>query len=392
MPMALIFSWTVFVECANHDRVGGSGRDRVRAEAQRLLAAGVAGNVFPGAVACLSWRTKTGELQHVEACAGATGGPGGKPVNEETRYDVASLTKPLVASIGLRLVERGMLSLDARADSLVADARGTPAGAATLEQLLTHRAGLAAWGGFYLDVPHEPGSSAARRWILAEACRRADDAPKGAAVYSDLGYMLAGEMISRAAQRSLDHLLAFEIVQPLGISHDELVYAGALSIDKRAELSRRCAATERDDWRGKLLRGEVHDENCAALGGVSGHAGVFATARAMAAFARAYLDSRAGRSEFLSAATVAIALKERPSGTYRLGWDGKSAEKSAAGKRMSPSSFGHLGFTGTSMYCDPVRDAAIVLLTNRVCPSRANEKIKFFRPAFHDGMIATLDT
>ncbi len=170
-----------------------------------------------------------------------------------------------------------------------------------------------------------------------------------------------------------------------------MMYAGALSIDRRAELSRRCAATERDDWRGKLLRGEVHDENCAALGGVSGHAGVFATARAMATFARAFLDSRDTKGNFLSSTTVAHALEERPLGTYRLGWDGKSAEKSAAGKRMSPVSFGHLGFTGTSVYCDPIRDAVIVLLTNRVCPSRANEKIKFFRPAFHDGMIATLD-
>jgi CubicO group peptidase (beta-lactamase class C family) len=203
--------------------------------------------------------------------------------------------------------------------------------------------------------------------------------------------MLAGEMIGRAAQRTLDQLLKLEIVHPLGIAEEQMMYAGALSIDKRAELNRRCAATERDDWRGKLLRGEVHDENCAALGGVSGHAGVFATARAMATFARAYLDSRVDKSNFLSSTTVARALEERPLGTYRLGWDSKSPEKSAAGKRMSPSSFGHLGFTGTSMYCDPVRDAVIVLLTNRVCPSRANEKIKFFRPAFHDGMIATLD-
>ncbi len=339
----------------------------------------------------MSWRTQGGELEWVEACAGTTGGPGAKPVTELTPYDMASLTKPLVASIALRLVERGTLSLAARADSLLPDARGTPAAPATLEQLLTHRSGLAAWGGFYLDVPHEPGSAAARRWILSEACKRPNDGPKGAALYSDLGYMLAGEMIGRAVQRPLDQLLKLEIVHPLGIPEDHMMYAGALSIDRRAELSRRCAATERDDWRGKLLRGEVHDENCAALGGVSGHAGVFATARAMATFARAFLDSRDTKGNFLSSTTVAHALEERPLGTYRLGWDGKSAEKSAAGKRMSPVSFGHLGFTGTSVYCDPIRDAVIVLLTNRVCPSRANEKIKFFRPAFHDGMIATLD-
>jgi CubicO group peptidase (beta-lactamase class C family) len=371
--------------------VGGSRRDRVRAEARRLLAAGVSGQVFPGATACLAWRTKGGELEWAEAHAGNTGGPGAKNVADDTPYDVASLTKPLVASMALRLVDRGLLSLDARADSLMPDARGTPGGAATLEQLLTHRSGLAPWGGLYLDVPHDPGTAAARRWILAEAARRPDEGPSGRTVYSDLGYMIAGEMIARAGQRDLDELLTIEVVRPLGLTEDQMAYAGALAPVKRAELARRCAATERDDWRGVLVRGEVHDENCAALGGVAGHAGVFATARAMATFGRAYLDSREGRSDFLSPKLVAHALTVRPGGTHRLGWDGKSTENSAAGKRISAHAFGHLGFTGTSIYCDPVRDAVIVLLTNRVCPSRANEKIKGFRPAFHDGVIAVID-
>lgn len=372
---------------------GSSRRDRVRAEARRLLAAGVAGQVFPGAVACVSWRTRAGQLETAEAFAGVTGPPAqpGKPVNDETPYDLASLTKPLVAAIALRLVARGALTLETRADALMPDARGTPGGAATLEQLLTHRAGLAPWGGLYLDVPHDPGSSAARRWIIAEACRRPDEGPAGKSVYSDLGYMIAGEMIARAAGRDLDELLTIEIARPLHIAEDQLVYAGALPPEKRADLARRCAATERDDWRGVLVRGEVHDENCSALGGVAGHAGVFATARATCAFGRAYLDAKEGRNEFLPKALVERALAPRPGGSHRLGWDGKSAEQSAAGKRISAQSFGHLGFTGTSMFCDPVRDLVVVLLTNRVCPSRANEKIKGFRPAFHDGVVAVLD-
>ncbi|MDQ3034500.1 MAG: beta-lactamase family protein [Myxococcota bacterium] len=371
--------------------MGGARRDRVRAEARRLLAAGVSGQVFPGGTVCLSWRSKDGELEWAEAHAGTTGGPGAKNVNDDTPYDVASLTKPLVASIALRLVERGVLSLETRADSLMPDARSTAGGAATLEQLLTHRSGLAPWGGLYLDVPHDPGTTAARRWILAEACRRPDEGPPGRVVYSDLGYMIAGEMLARASQRELGELLIHEIVRPLGIAEEQMAYAGALPPDRRADLARRCASTERDDWRGVMVRGEVHDENCAALGGIAGHAGVFATARAMTTFGRAYLDSREGKSAFLAPKSVAHALEVRPGGTYRLGWDGKSAENSAAGKRISPHAFGHLGFTGTSIYCDPVRDAVIVLLTNRVCPSRANEKIKGFRPAFHDGIIAVID-
>jgi CubicO group peptidase (beta-lactamase class C family) len=355
-----------------------------------LLAAGVSGQVFPGAVTCLSWRSKGGELEWVEACAGTTG-PGGCAVRDETLFDIASLTKPLVAAIALRLIARGVLSFDTRAEALLPDARGTPGGAATLEQLLSHRSGLASWGGFYLDVPHEPGSSAARRWILAEACRRADEGPAGRAVYSDLGYMIAGEMIARAAGQDLDDLLTCEIARPLGIPQDQLVYAGALTPEKRAELARRCAATERDEWRGVLVRGEVHDENCAALGGVAGHAGVFATAKAICTFGRAYLDSLNGRNEFLPVELVEHALAARPGGSYRLGWDAKSSEHSAAGRRMSDKTFGHLGFTGTSIFLDPLRDLVVVLLSNRVCPSRANEKIKGFRPAFHDGVVAVLD-
>jgi CubicO group peptidase (beta-lactamase class C family) len=337
----------------------------------------------------MSWRAQA-DLEVAEACAGITG-PGGRQVGDETPYDLASLTKPLVAAIALRLVARGVVSFDTRADSLLPDARGTPGGGATLEQLLTHRSGLAAWGGLYLDVPHEPGSSAARRWILAEACRRPDEGPGGRAVYSDLGYMLAGEMIARAAGRDLDELLTQEIARPLKIPEEQLLYPGALPPEKRAELARRCAATEKDDWRGTLVRGEVHDENCAALGGVAGHAGIFGTARAVATFARAFLDSRSGKSDFLPAALVDQALSVRSGGSHKLGWDAKSADQSAAGKRLSAQTFGHLGFTGTSMYCDPTRDLVVVLLTNRICPSRANEKIKGFRPAFHDGVVAVLD-
>ncbi|UJR79506.1 serine hydrolase domain-containing protein [Sandaracinus amylolyticus] len=355
------------------------------------MAAGVTGTVFPGATACLSWRSRDGELEWAEASAGTTGGPGAKPVADDTPFDLASLTKPLVSTIALRLVARGAISFDTRADALMPDARGTPGGAATLEQLLTHRSGLAPWGGLYLDVPHDPGTSAARRWILAEACRRPDEGAPGRAVYSDLGYMIAGEMLARASGRDLDDLLKQEVVRPLGIAEDQMMYAGALAPDRRADLARRCAATERDDWRGVMVRGEVHDENCAALGGVAGHAGVFASARAMATFGRAYLDSRNGKVDFLAQEIVGRALQVRPGGTHRLGWDGKSPENSAAGKRMSLETFGHLGFTGTSIYCDPTRDLVVVLLTNRVCPSRANEKIKGFRPAFHDGVVAVID-
>lgn len=364
-------------------------KDRVQREAQRLLEAGVAGQVFPGATACIGWR-ESGEAVYCVARGGRLSYTAPTAVRDDTPYDLASLTKPFVAMAALRLVTRGVIELDARADSILSDVRGGAAAGATLEQLLTHRAGLAPWGGLYLDVPHEPGSAAARRWILSEAARRMEEDATGGAIYSDLGYIIAGEMIARAAGDTLDRVVRAEVTEPLSID-GEVYFAGGLPSDRRAALARRAAPTERCEWRGRIVRGEVHDENCAALGGVSGHAGLFGDAPGVAVFGRAVLDSLLGRSEFLPKDAVTAALAERPGGTHRLGWDIKSGEPSAAGRRMSAGTFGHLGFTGTSIWCDPVRDLVVVLLTNRVHPSRANEKIKGFRPAFHDGVVAAWD-
>lgn len=371
--------------------MGKAKQSRIRSEAQRLLAAGVAGQVFPGAAAAVAWREGDG-WQQVDACAGRTA-EGGGPVELGTPYDLASVTKPFVATAALRLVAAGKLTLDTRPEQLLPDTRGTPAGVATLEELLTHRAGLAPWGGLYLDVPHEPGTQAARRWIVSEAARRPDETPgggRGRAVYSDLGYIVAGETIARAAGATLDKVVAREVTGPLGVE-SEVFFAGALPPAERAALARRAAATERCDWRGRVVRGEVHDENCAALGGVGGHAGLFGSAAGVSALGRAMLDARAGRGDFLPAALVAAALAPRPGSTLRLGWDGRAAEGSSAGKRISPAAFGHLGFTGTSLWCDPDRELVVVLLTNRIHPSRANDRIRGFRPAFHDGVVGAFD-
>jgi serine-type D-Ala-D-Ala carboxypeptidase len=351
--------------------------------------AGVAGQAFPGGVACVSWRDGD-EVVYVEVAAGRL--RAGEPeVKSSTTYDLASLTKPIVAMTALRMVASGKLSLDTRTETIVSDVRGGVGGTATLEALLVHRAGLAAWGGLYLDVPHDAGTAAARRWILSEASRRpAEGEVNGAPVYSDLGYLIAGEVIARISGDKLDKIVARAVTDPLGISR-ELFYAAALAPDRRAQLMREAAPTEYCEWRGRLVRGEVHDENSAAFGGVAGNAGMFGTARGVAVFGRACLDSLLGRSEFLPKDLMERALAPQPSGgTMRLGWDSKSPRDSSAGRRMSDRAFGHLGFTGTSIWCDPDRDLVIVLLTNRVHPSRANERIKGFRPGFHDGVIAAL--
>ena len=194
---------------------------------------------------------------------------------------------------------------------------------------------------------------------------------------------------NRSAGEKLDKVISREITDPLGIS-SEIFFPAALPPDRRAHIARDAAPTEHCEWRGRLIRGEVHDENSAAFGGVAGNAGLFATARAMATFGRAILDSLYGRSDFLPKELVERALAPRAGTTLRLGWDTKSPKDSSAGRRMGPKTFGHLGFTGTSIWCDPERDVVVVLLTNRVHPSRANERIKGFRPGFHDGLLAAL--
>jgi CubicO group peptidase (beta-lactamase class C family) len=184
-------------------------------------------------------------------------------------------------------------------------------------------------------------------------------------------------------------VVAREITEPLGIAGD-MFFPAALPPDRRAQIVREAAPTEWCEWRGRLIRGEVHDENSAAFGGVAGNAGLFGTARGVATFGRAVLDSLLGRGSFLPKHLVEHALAPIEGTTIRLGWDAKSAENSSAGRRVSAKAFGHLGFTGTSIWCDPDRDIVIVLLTNRVHPSRANERTKGFRPGFHDGVLAAL--
>ncbi|MCS6797644.1 MAG: beta-lactamase family protein [Myxococcota bacterium] len=368
--------------------MGGDRQFRLEREAARLLAAGVAGGVFPGASAAVAW-WEDGSSRLAVASAGRIA-VDGLPVGACTLFDLASLTKPIVATTALRLVAAGRVALDMRVETWIPDVRGTTGGVATLESLLAHRSGLAAWGGLYLDVPHEIGTTAARRWLVAEAARRADDGPAGRCVYSDLGYILAGELLARATDTSLERLVEAEVTGPLGVS-DELGYLAARPVAERSAMLGRIAATERCDWRGRLVHAEVHDENCAAMGGIAGHAGIFGTARAVATFGRAWLDVLAGRSSFLPIELARAALPPPAADRFGLGWDGKRMQQSAAGDRIASSAFGHLGFTGTSIWCDPERDVVIVLLTNRIHPSRANEKIRGFRPVFHDRLVAAFE-
>jgi serine-type D-Ala-D-Ala carboxypeptidase len=352
----------------------------------RMLQEGVDEGVFPGAVAAVGQLTESG-VARAEACAGRLE-PGGAAVEIETFYDLASLTKPVVATLALRLAQRGVIDFSAPAARWLPELRGLPGAQASLAQLLSHRAGLVAWEAFYQRIPDLPGSAAARDFMLRAAAAGRDpsappDPTQVASVYSDLGYLLVGEVLARAAGAGLDALVLREVAAPLGIA-DRLFYAAALADHGLAALRVRVAPTESCALRGRVPRAEVHDENCAAFGGICGHAGLFGTARAVRELGLAVLRALGGEAAWLDPALLRWALTPQPGGGHVLGWDTRSGEGSSTGRLFSERSFGHLGFTGTSLWCDPTRALCAVLLSNRVHPTRENIAIRAFRPRFHD--------
>jgi CubicO group peptidase (beta-lactamase class C family) len=298
-------------------------------------------------------------------------------------FDLASVTKPMTA---LAFARAG-IDRHAPLGELLAEARGTASDRVPVELFLAHRAGLEAHRKFY--APALAGMPVdVEATLRAAADARRPDAPGPpppdgfAHLYSDLGYVLAGAALARAVgMRDAGEAIARLVLEPLGL--------GSLAGTVR-ELGARgifgpFAPTETVDWRGGPVLGAVHDENAWALtgSGGSGHAGIFATVDAVLTFGRAVLEGLdEGRD-------LDWLVRERPGGTLRAGFDGKSPrpEVSSAGERMSPRAFGHLGFTGTSLWIDPDARIVVVLLTNRVCPTRDHLGIRAARPWAHDRLF-----
>jgi CubicO group peptidase (beta-lactamase class C family) len=211
-----------------------------------------------------------------------------------------------------------------------------------------------------------------------------------APVYSDLGYLLLGESMARATGEALDDLVWREVCAPLGLE------VGSARQWRRWDpaFDRRVAPTENVGWRGGVVRGAVHDENAWALAGdsVCAHAGLFGTAKDVAVLGTAILDARKGNggrsAAWLRPEDLEPLLRVRPGSSLRAGFDGKSDAGSSAGAICSAQTFGHLGFTGTSIWMDPETDVVAVLLTNRVYPTRDNGAIKQVRPEVHDALFA----
>lgn len=303
-------------------------------------------------------------------------------------FDLASITKPMTAVA----VARARIDRDAPLGRFLPEVCDTPSEHVTIEQLLAHRAGLDAHRDLHaplLKGEKVEGSLALRQ---AAQARRADAVGMPSndgfpPVYSDLGYVLVGAALARAVgARDAGEAIARLVLAPLGLDDS----AGTVRELAARGVRGPFAPTEEVPWRGGRLCGAVHDENAWALTelGGSGHAGIFATVDAVIAFGMALLDALDGLASPLGDVDLGWLVRERVGGTLRAGFDGKSLEGSSAGARFGARSFGHLGFTGTSLWLDPDAHTVVALLTNRVCPTRRHVAIRMARPVAHDALWA----
>ncbi|MBI4003210.1 MAG: serine hydrolase [Nitrospira defluvii] len=360
---------------------------------QSALQGGVDDGTFPGAVLAVRLR---GRMVYEGAVGYLSPQYPGSVVTAHTCYDLASLTKVLATTTAwVLLIQSGQVALDDRIDRILAELRDSPVGVATVRQLLMHSSGLPGWRPYYERIAATEavqsgflGSAAARQIVLGYIAREDLLYERGSrSLYSDLGFMLLGFAVERLSGESLDQFCRRRVYDPLDAHPLTYVPRGPLTqhaAPPGAALP--IAPTEEDGWRGRMLCGEVHDENAFALGGVAGHAGLFGTARAVLAVAQVWMAGWRGDRGLLepSLATRFTTRQQTvPNSSWALGWDTPSAP-SSSGAHFSPESFGHLGYTGTSLWVDPVKELEVVLLSNRVHPTRRNERIRAFRPLIHD--------
>ena len=341
------------------------------ADAAEIVRRGVRERAFPAALVEVGsrdgvlWREAFGALDYEENAA---------VTQHDTIFDIASLTKVIAtASLAMQLLERGSLKLSDRIADRIPEWRGKDREHVTLHALLAHNSGLTVWLPFYRD---HKGRAEFQHAICSLPL---EYPPETQSIYSDLGFILLGFIIEDAGGARFDRQ-----------THDLLsrVTSETLLFNPPPSLRPLIAPTEHDPWRGRRLVGEVHDENCWALGGATGHAGLFGTAAAVGDFARAMLGALEGRDATLASAPVARLFVSRANAysSRALGWD-TMLPTSSCGTKMSAASFGHTGFTGTTLWIDPERGIYVVFLTNRVNPSRENAAIQKIRPALHDAIM-----
>lgn len=366
------------------------------ARVDRALDQAIAKSQIPGAVV-LARMPHDGEVMLHESVRGvAVQKPERIAMARDTIFDLASLTKPIVTATSLMLlVAEGRVDLDDPVVKVLPAFGERGKESVTIRHLLTHTSGLKPWRPFHEALLERErkkgerllGTPAAREAVLERIHRSSlVHDPGEAAVYGDLDFILLGAIVEEIAGQPLDGFAHERIFAPLGMTDTRFVRLGDGAPEVPDAERRRFAATENCPWRGKVLWGEVHDPNAWAMGGVAGHAGLFATADDVMRFAVCVLDVWHGRSDALPREWLRTFLtrNEVPDQTtWALGWDTPTPGASSSGKHFSPGSVGHLGFTGTSLWIDLEREAVVVMLTNRVHLVAKRSKFEL-RSAVHD--------
>jgi CubicO group peptidase (beta-lactamase class C family) len=366
-----------------------SGSDSFR-KTQELLEEGVDRKAYTAAVLLAA----RGEEIVFQSAAG--------DAHPSSIFDIASVTKPLVAGLFFALEQEGKISTGDPVSKVLPLASPDPAAARmNFLHLLSHTSGLPAWKPFYEEIMLAEGKEENRLWgsssahdgiINAILHMRLKATPGSACVYSDLGFMLLGRALELVSFKPLEKTFRRFIAEPLEMRDTSYL---PLSIYSECE-SGRFVSTGYSDARRKEKLGEVDDENAAAMGGVAGHAGIFSTGFDLFLFAREILRARRGEARILSRASamkMTTKVPDPPGCPRTPGWDTPTpipGGASQAGNRFPEGSFGHLGYSGCSIWIDPSSETTIVFLTNRIYFGKQNDGLKTLRPAIHDSLMENL--
>ncbi len=344
-----------------------------------LLQDAVEKHAFPGASLAVAYR---GALIASKAVGHFTYDTSSPAVTPQTVFDIASLTKVIITTTAAMLLyQRRQLDLEAAVErylpqfvALAPLHQQERRRAVTVHMLLAHSSGLPAYERLfeYADSREELVRAALTTPLRADPGKRAE--------YSDIGFILLGEILARQADMRLEELSRLEILRPLKLA--------STCFNPRPELRSQIPPTQDDKkFRLRVIQGEVDDENASVMGGIAGHAGLFSAAEDVAQFAECMLHSGA---PILKPDTVARFTRREtsPAGTSRaLGWDTPSLSGSSSGRHFSQLAFGHLGFTGCSLWIDPARQLSVTLLSNRTWPDRSSQLIREVRPQVHDAIV-----
>ncbi|WP_294348359.1 serine hydrolase domain-containing protein [Prosthecochloris sp.] len=375
-PQKRLYIFLAAVLFATSLHAAASAANRFEA-VETLVEQSIADNVFPAASIAVIYRDNV--VFH-KAFGHMTYGKNSPPVDTSTIFDVASLTKPIVTtSIVMQLSERDSLNLDAPVSSYIPEFSQSGKENVTVKNLLLHNSGLIAHR-FLIKTSRTADEAIAS--IYNEPLRTQTGTKT---TYSDLGFITLGKVIERVTGNSLEENFSVRFSKPLGMQ--------STLFNPPKALHPRIAPTEKDTlWSLTKPRPLVHDHNAALLGGIAGHAGLFSTTEDLLVFVHMLLqEGRYDNRVFFLPSTLKR-FTRRNLGSRALGWDLRSLNgSSSSGQYFSARTYGHLGYTGTSIWIDPEKELAVITLTNRVHPTSENTKIRRFRPLLHDAVVKCLD-